>query len=70
MVGRPWNRRIFRPETQQVYSTGNVGRIRILAGREGLEAEYLASPFPKKELFFPNLVREYLSYARTYLIGY
>ena len=48
----------------------HVGRIRILAGREGLEAEYLASPFPKKELIFPNLVREYLSYARTYLIGY
>ena len=48
----------------------HVGRIRILAGREGLEAEYLASPYPKKELIFPNLVREYLSYARTYLIGY
>ena len=48
----------------------HVGRIRTLAGREGLTAEYLASPYPKKELIFPNLVREYLSYVRTYLIGY
>ena len=57
-------------KTVCVSSDTHVPRIRLLCAREGVEAEYLKAPFPKKEFLFTMWVREYLSYGKMLITGY
>jgi len=47
----------------------HIPRISLMCRREGVEAEFLKAPFPKKEYLFPNWVREHLSYVKMFLMG-
>lgn len=53
-----------------VSSNTHIPRIRLLCEDEGLESKFIKADFPKMEYLPANLVREYLSYSKMFLIGY